>query len=199
LVTGLTTVGGLVGSSESGATVSQCYCLTDVNSIGDAAGGLVGYNNGTRTNCYAHGSVIGADYVGGFAGENAASGDISKCYSTGSVTGNYNLGGFDGWNSGASSYNYWDNQTSGQTTSASGTGKTTEEMMQQATFEPEWDFEAIWGIDEGQDYPVLTIFTYTCGDPWHPYPIGDFNHDCQVDFLDFAIFSAHWLECTEPN
>lgn len=199
LVTGLTKVGGLVGYSEGGGLVSQCYSLSDVNSIGDAAGGLVGYNNGTITNCYAHGSVIGADYVGGFAGENGGSGNISKCYSTGSVTGNYNIGGFDGWNSGTSSYNYWDNQTSGQTTSASGTGKTTEEMMQQATYEPEWDFEAVWGIEEGQSYPVLTVFTYTCGDPWHPYPIGDFNHDCQVDFLDFAIFSAHWLECTDPD
>jgi len=199
LVTGLTTVGGLVGYSEGGGSVSQCYSISDVNSLGDDAGGLVGFNNGTVTNCYAHGSIIGADYVGGFAGENSKNGDISKCYSMGSVTGNYNVGGFDGWNSGASSYNYWDNQTSGQTTSASGTGKTTTEMMQQATFEPDWDFEAVWGIDEGQDYPVLTVFTETCGDPWHPYPVGDFNHDCQVDFLDFAIFSAHWLECTDPN
>jgi len=199
LVTGLTKVGGLVGYSEGVGSVFQCYSLSDVNSVSDAAGGLVGYNNGTITNCYAQGSVIGADYVGGFAGENAASGDISKCYSIGSVSGNYNLGGFDGWNSGTSSYNYWDNQTSGQTTSASGTGKTTSEMMQQATFEPEWDFEAVWGIEEGQDYPVLTIFTETCGDPWHPYPVGDFNHDCHVDFLDFATFSLHWLECTAPE
>jgi len=199
LVTGLTKVGGLLGYSEGGGSVSQCYSISDINSLGDDAGGLVGYNNGTITNCYAQGSVIGADYVGGFAGENAASGDISKCYSTGSVSGNYNLGGFDGWNSGTSSYNYWDNQTSGQTTSASGTGKTTAEMMQQATFEPEWDFEAVWGIEEGQSYPVLTVFTETCGDPWHPYPVGDFNHDCEVNFLDFATFSSHWLECTAPQ
>jgi hypothetical protein len=199
LVVGLTRVGGLVGYSEGSGSISQCYTISDVDSIDDAGGGLVGFNNGSITNCYARGDVSGADYIGGFAGENAASGNISKCYSTGSVSGDYNLGGFDGWNSGTSSYNYWDNQTSGQTTSASGTGKTTAEMMQQATFEPEWDFEAIWGIEEGQSYPVLTVFTYTCGDPWHPYPTGDFNHDCQVDFLDFAIFSAHWLDCTNPN
>lgn len=201
LVTGLSIVGGLVGYSEGEGSVSQCFSVSDVNSIGDDAGGLVGLNNGTVTNCYARGSVIGADYVGGFAGENATNGNISKCYSTGSVSGIYNIGGFAGWNSGTCSYNnYWDIETSGQLTSAwCGTGKTTEEMMQQATYEPDWDFEAVWGIDEGQDYPVLTIFTYTCGDPWHPYPIGDFNHDCQVDFLDFAIFSAHWLECTDPD
>jgi len=199
LVTGLTKVGGLVGYIEDSGSVSQCYSISDVNSVSDAAGGLVGYNNGSVTNSYAHGSVIGADYVGGFVGEIAASGNVSKCHSTGSVAGNYNIGGFDGWNSSTSSYNYWDNQTSGQTTSASGTGKTTEEMMQQATYEPEWDFEAVWGIEEGQSYPVLTVFAETCGDPWHPYPVGDFNHDCRVDFLDFAAFTLHWLECTAPE
>ena len=201
LVTGLSTVGGLVGRSEGEGSLSQCFSVIDVNSVGDDAGGLVGLNNGTVTNCYARGSVIGAEYVGGFAGENATNGNISKCYSTGSVSGIYNIGGFAGWNSGTCSYNnYWDIETSGQFTSAwCGTGKTTVEMMQQATYEPDWDFEAVWGIDEGQDYPVLTIFTPTCGDPWHPYPTGDFNHDCRVDFLDFAVFTLHWLESTAPE
>jgi len=199
-VEGASFVGGLIGTNSQ-VSISQCYSVSDVNSLGDDAGGLIGYNNGSVENCYARGSVIGADFVGGFAGENDDSGDISKCYSIGSVIGNYNLGGFDGWNSGTSSYNYWDNQTSGQTTSASGTGKTTAEMMQQATFEPEWDFEAVWGIEEGLTYPVLLTISHipTCGDPWHPYPIGDFNHDCVVNFLDFATFSSHWLECTDPN
>lgn len=199
-VEGASFVGGLLGSNNE-ASVSQSYSVSNVNSAGNDAGGLIGYNNGFVENCYARGSVIGADYVGGFAGENADSGDISKCYSTGSVSGNYNIGGFDGWNSGTSSYNYWDTETSGQTTSASGTGKTTAEMMQQATFEPEWDFEAVWGIEEGLTYPVLLTISHvpTCGDPWHPYPVGDFNHDCHVDFLDFAAFALHWLECTAPE
>ena len=199
VVTGLSTVGGLVGYSEyPSALISQCYSITHANSVGDDAGGLVGYNNGTITNCYAHGSVIGADYIGGFAGENAASGDISKCYSTGSVTGVYNVGGFAGWNSGSCADNYWDVETSNRPTSPGAEGKTTEEMMQQATYEPEWNFEAVWGIDE-PNYPVLTIFTPTCGDPWHPYPTGDFNRDCRVDFLDFASFVSHWLESTAPE
>ena len=37
-----------------------------------------------------------------------------------------------------------------------------------------------------------------CGDPNHPYPIGDLNKDCRVDLLDLAILASHWLECTEP-
>jgi len=35
-----------------------------------------------------------------------------------------------------------------------------------------------------------------CGDNLHPIPIGDFNHDCIVNFFDLAIFASHWLECT---
>ncbi|MCJ7692528.1 MAG: DUF6073 family protein [Sedimentisphaerales bacterium] len=39
----------------------------------------------------------------------------------------------------------------------------------------------------------------TCGDPAHPYPVGDLNTDCEVNFLDFAMFCQHWLECTKPE
>jgi hypothetical protein len=46
----------------------------------------------------------------------------------------------------------------------------------------------------------IQVFRYTprpCGGAAHPYPIGDLNLDCLVNFLDFAIFSQHWLECTQ--
>lgn len=32
-----------------------------------------------------------------------------------------------------------------------------------------------------------------CGDYKHPYPTGDINHDCRVDFVDFAILAQDWL------
>jgi len=38
-----------------------------------------------------------------------------------------------------------------------------------------------------------------CGDPEHPYPPGDLNQDCHVDFLDLATLALHWLECTAPE
>lgn len=37
-----------------------------------------------------------------------------------------------------------------------------------------------------------------CGDPNHPYPIGDLNHDCRVNLLDLAILASHWLEDNTP-
>jgi hypothetical protein len=37
---------------------------------------------------------------------------------------------------------------------------------------------------------------HLCGDYGHPYPVGDENHDCIVNFKDLSIIAAHWLECT---
>jgi hypothetical protein len=49
---------------------------------------------------------------------------------------------------------YWDTQTSGQATSAGGTGKTTAQMKKQATFVG-WDFTSVWRISENLSYPIL--------------------------------------------
>jgi hypothetical protein len=38
-----------------------------------------------------------------------------------------------------------------------------------------------------------------CGDRNHPYPVGDLDLNCYVNLLDFALFAAHWLECTDPD
>ncbi len=35
-----------------------------------------------------------------------------------------------------------------------------------------------------------------CGDPTHPYPLGDINEDCSVDLKDFALMAQNWLVCT---
>jgi hypothetical protein len=32
-----------------------------------------------------------------------------------------------------------------------------------------------------------------CGDYKHPYPVGDLNKDCRVDFVDFTILAQDWL------
>jgi hypothetical protein len=79
---------------------------------------------------------------------------------------------------------FWDIDTSGQATSAGGTGKTTAQMQTQSTFtDYGWDFVEIWNIGENQTYPYL-----------RQYPAGDLNHNGRVDLIDFAIFADHWLE-----
>ena len=40
-----------------------------------------------------------------------------------------------------------------------------------------------------------------CGDAQHPYLVGDFNKDCYVEWMDFAVFGTHWgdIGCQEPG
>ena len=155
-------VGGLVGRNDGG-TVTQCCGTGAVSSTGNDVGGLLGENYyGTVIRCYSTGAVGGVGQVGGLAGSNNH-GPVTLCYSTGAVRGNDDVGGLVG-SSGNSNYvtaSFWDTQTSGQTKSAAGIGKTTAEMEQGRTFrDAGWDFvgetaNGIWWMFEGKDYPRL--------------------------------------------
>jgi hypothetical protein len=151
-VNGSSYVGGLVGNNSG--TITNCYSTGSVSGFSYADGGLVGSNSGTITNCYSTGSVSGSSYVGGLVGYD--SGAIKNCYSTGSVSGSSIVGGLVGYdfNSETTKDSYWDNETSGQSSSAGGTGKTTAEMKQEATFVG-WNFTNIWAIEEDVTYPYL--------------------------------------------
>jgi hypothetical protein len=166
------TAAGAVGHRPR---VLNCYSNVDViwsrSGVGDKIGGLVGCNQkGRIENSFARGSVTvnndpdaadpDPDRVGGLTGCSDLKGVILDSYSTtlvetfGSVT---NVGGFVG-NIGSSSEkgtvtdSYWDTQTSGQTTSAGGTGYTTSEMQDPATFSA-WT-STLWSFTSGQ-YPQL--------------------------------------------
>jgi hypothetical protein len=200
-VEGYQRVGGLVGDiTYYGSNITYSYSTGRVNG-NSIVGGFVGYNsisNGSISRCFSTSDVNSSDVdCGGFVGINAAS--ITDCFAIGSATGREFIGGFAGYNSGTCSACFWDVNTSGVGVSGCGTGKTTVQMMQQATFDPPWNFATIWGIKEAQTYPFLMELSPVCGDPWHPYPIGDLNYDCHVDFYDFAEFASNWLECTDPN
>jgi hypothetical protein len=191
-VTGCNDVGGMVGVNYG--TVSNCYCSGNVTGY-EAVGGLVGNNQGTLNDSYSTGNVYGEDYyVGGLVGENSGTvsdsysssnviglegvgglvgwnsfGTVSKSYSTGSVIGLENVGGLVGrsWQSPVTN-SFWDTQTSGQTTSAGGTGKTTIQMWRITTFSGAgWDITAvadhgtrnpacIWNIVDHVTYPFLS-------------------------------------------
>jgi hypothetical protein len=167
-VTGEHEVGGLVGHIDDGA-VSNSYATGNVTGKGYYVGGLVGCINGASvSNVYSTGSVTGDEWVGGLVGGGAWS-TVSNSYSTGSVSGNDDVGGLVGLNFSdlTVSNSFWDIETSGQTTSDGGTGKTTAEMKDIATFsEAEWDICAvapgghntahIWNIVDGETYPFLS-------------------------------------------
>jgi len=145
-------VGGLAGDSYG--TIANC-CVKGGNVTGEhRVGGLVGVNWDSIHTCYSTGSVAGEDYVGGLTGENH--GGIVTCYAAGRVTGTENTGGLTGFQWGRHTINsYWDIETSGQTVSAGGEGKTTAAMMTANTFFGWGTCEVVWTIDEGADYPRL--------------------------------------------
>jgi len=157
-------VGGLVGANRG--TVSHCYSSGSVTGALDV-GGLVGSNIGTVSNSYSSSSVTGDRWgVGGLIGR-SMHGSVGNSYSTGSVTANGEVGGLVGLAGYAVMHSFWDIQTSGQRTSAGGTGKTTAELKSIATFSGAgWSIAAvtsgerkaqyIWNIVDGQTYPFLS-------------------------------------------
>ena len=190
-VAGDTHVGGLVG--ESGGTVSNSYSAVNVSGSFEV-GGLIGQNHGTVNRSYSTGSATGHEYVGGLVGWNHEGtvsnsyssarvdgeslvgglvghnrGSVSNCHSTGSVTGLENVGGLVGRNyEGTVSNSFWDIETSGQATSAGGTGKTSAEMQDITTFSgATWNVIAvanpsmrntsyIWNIVDDETYLFLS-------------------------------------------
>jgi hypothetical protein len=164
-VQGTFAVGGLVGSNYGG-TVAQCYS-TGAVSGNTSVGGLVAanWNWGTISRCYSRGAVSGTLWAGGLVGENDST--VTHCYSAGAVRGKDGLGGLVGYSGGAVIGCFWDTQTSGQTRSAAGTGKTSVEMRVAGTFlNAGWGFVAqtqngpsgIWRMPQGGGYPILAIF-----------------------------------------
>ncbi len=164
-------IGGLAG--ENNGSIHNSYSNANVIGYG-GVGGLAGKNTnyGTITNTYAAGTVIGSNTdIGGLAGNN--SGSIVNSYSRAAVTGgSNNNGGLVGANTGTATNSFWDTESSGQPTSAGGTGKTTAEMKTALTFVGNcWDFQAetgngtnnYWGINAtaNNGYPFLSWQEYT--------------------------------------
>ena len=168
-IVGSSSVGGLVGFSEDGSSVSQCYSTGTVSGTYWRVGGLVGSNHGSITTSYSASTVSGDSAVGGLVGFNNWFSSVTQCYSTGEVNGDEDIGGLVGENFGGEinnsystgrvdgdkdvgglvgdhfygniSHSFWDIETSGQAISTGGAGRTTAEMQTADTFlEAGWDF-----------------------------------------------------------
>ncbi len=192
-INGDDSVGGLVGENivllfdpNYMGTIARCYATASVSGRNNV-GGLVGKNGDniflgrcSVTDCYATGSVSGDSYVGGLVGYNFIS-HVINCYAVGMVSGNDNVGGLIGIIGATNSF--WDVETSGQESSAGGTGMATAEMKTLSTFmSAGWDFVDTWGIGENQTYPFLRT-----------YSGADLNYDGLVNLTDFVLFADRWL------
>ncbi|WP_159077008.1 GLUG motif-containing protein [Halococcoides cellulosivorans] len=143
-VTGVFKVGVLAG--ENAGTVRDSYATGDVSSSNRIVGGLVGYNTGPVTTSYATANVTGtyADDAGGLVGQN--DGPVNESYAVGNVsTGGSNVGGLVGSNYATVTDAYWDVNTTGQTTSAGGTGLTTRQLTANTSLAG-FEFTNTWSV-----------------------------------------------------
>jgi len=169
-ITGITFVGGLSGFISTGCLVAQCYSEGNIESSNFYAGGITGVLlSANISNSYSVSHVSGYTYVGGFAGYTQLSPTIDNCFSTGNISASTSpVGGFIAANNGTPTINnsFWDTETSGQSSSSGGTGKTTAEMTTLTTFtNAGWDFEGettngtddYWGMYSyyNNGYPIL--------------------------------------------
>ncbi len=170
----ISAAGGLVGVTKPTSLVSQSYAAVDasatldevkaqVQTVGTYVGGLVGQLQGRVEVSYATGSVSGQQGVGGLVGW-FVTGAVEASYSTGRVQGNDRQGGLvgnaiPGRSAGTVTNSYWDTRTSGQTSSAGGTGKTTIELMTPTAYGSGSDIYANWNLDLDGD-------TNSDDDPW---------------------------------
>jgi hypothetical protein len=156
-------VGAVVGANYG--SILYTYSSGNVDGT-NYVGGFVGGNgnNGIISKCYAYIDVFGANHVGGFSGNNVST--ISESYSYGDVSGSgVNINGFNGvtYGSGIINNSFWDTETSGQSSSSGGTGKTTSEMKTKSTYEyGNWDFCGTWDIisTENNGYPFFNFRDY---------------------------------------
>ncbi len=129
-ISGVSNVGGLIGMIQSGTVSNLANFSSDVSASSSVAGGIAGVNKGTIQTSYSQGYVTAGSSAGGLVGNNNGG--------TGTTT-----------------FSYWDTQTSGQLTSAGGTGDTTS-VLQAAI--PFGFSSSIWHILAGISYPYLTNF-----------------------------------------
>jgi hypothetical protein len=107
-------------------------------------------------------NIVDSDFknIGGLVGYFTTDlGSINNTYSTGFIEYDdkySSVGGLIGYNSGAeiATTNYWNETSSGISTSDGGTAFTNGEMLDSSKY-VDWDFETIWNIEEGSTYPYL--------------------------------------------
>lgn len=182
-ITGGGCVGGICGNLSYG-NIENCMVTGDIIG-GECVGGIVGCNSNYYNDssiisqCASSGNIIAnSGSVGGILGYRYTSCSIENCYSIANVNvkteGSYSseaygIGGsaencyFAGTISGTDvnrvypiAYSYSNSYYDSEKTKISGkpSALTTKQMKQQASFQG-WDFDKIWTIQEGVDYPKL--------------------------------------------
>lgn len=161
--------GGLVGYAKN-SIIRNSYATGSISTTGyeSEAGGLIGIIHDSEVkNSYAHstvstsgetaeaGGLVGYDIGGSSIINSYAAGKVStKDSEKGGLIGYSNSGDYAQFNMGT----YYDKDLLNSTSNSYGSEKSSVEMKQKSTFK-DWDFDTVWRIDEGNDYPRLRALT----------------------------------------
>jgi len=192
-VSGYELVGGMLGSS-SNSYIDDCYCTGSVNGQ-SATGGFTGNSDyGSYENCYTLSDVTRASgsaaSVGAFCGHvNHAT--FEHCYAAGYVhCGSETSKGFIGsvYEACTTTANFFDSQTTGQTTGTGATAKTTAQMKTLSTFtDAGWDFEIETTNGTNDNWDMDLSGSYNNGYPYLSWQDGG---DVSLP-VELSSFSAH--------
>ncbi len=159
-------IGGFVGNITT-ARIESSYSDTTVIGGSYDVGGFAGRSwSADIIDCYSLGAVNTNDGAGGFIGNAAnAPTNITRCYSSGKVKESSGNGGFAYINNAVNTSNYWDNTvnpslndwSNGSTSGVS--GLSTSSLQQRLTYAG-WDYDKVWSVDSGKNYPELTWQLY---------------------------------------
>lgn len=188
-----TSVGGLIGTNSGGSVenVSASGPVTGSFSVG----GLIGLNaarpdseDGTVTNAWASGTVSGERQVGGLVGGNDPRGTVRDAFAVGSVTGSNEVGGLVGNNLGGVSDSYWDQDATGQTTSAGegAIGLTTAAMQGDAARQnmDGLAFGTTWRTVSDEYPELIELAKLTNGEPQTELQRFDRNENGRIDISE---------------
>ena len=144
--------GTMIGLTRETSVVTDCYSTAELviltSDYSQYTGGFTGGLNGPATNCYFAGTITGdgaTDLSGthipfaGYINSDTSNGDAISCYYDKDLVDIEEAGGLN-------------------------LGRTTAEMMTQATF-VDWDFVNIWGMIENETYPTFMSMEAKDPDP----------------------------------
>ncbi len=178
----------LVGLAHTGSSIVRAYTTGQASASSSYAGGLVGYSNGTDIKASWSMATVhnSSGTTGGLIGFD--NGSVAASWSAGRVSGAFNVGGLIGARCATctATNSYWDTGTSGQSSSAGGTGKSTRDLQRPTGYS---GIYANWNLNldgnAGGD------------DPW------DFGTSRQYPALKFAGRTTYrgpaWIEADHWN
>lgn len=157
--------GGLIGVITNGnfeVNIANVYVDAEING-GKSVGGVIGFTDSSTIISLRNGivqtQIKGNDYVGGLLGYTWSMDskiNIDNVNVIATILGRENTRVFVGGSGAVITINntYHDSTVNGNNTVSPDTKKPSSDFLKKATYEG-WDFDTIWKIDEGKDYPRL--------------------------------------------